>query len=591
MITLKNITLKNFMSVGQVTQAVNFTDAGLTLVLGNNLDLGGDGSRNGTGKTTILNSLSYGLYGDAISNIKRDHLINKTNNKGMMVTVEFEKDGVDYRIERGRKPNVFKFIVNDQRNDDDATDDGQGEGKLTQEEINKILGMGHVMFKHTVALNTYTEPFLSMNAADQRNLIEQLLGMTMLSDKATVLKELIKSTKEGIKEEEYKNKGIEDANTAITNSVTSMETKQQVWKKNKESSITELQQSLSVLQELDIDDELKSHDAVVAYNAADSSIRQFNKDIKQLETTKTTEESRLVRYYEELVSLQNNECHTCGQSLKEGKHKELLDTKESAINNLVTTITELEEAIAILVDSVSSTVIADSKPSTFYNKIAEAHDHKNKIAKVEMQIEVKTQESDPYTEQIETLRTEGIQEMSWDRMNDLTSLLNHQDFLLKLLTNKDSFIRKRIIEQNLGYLNSRLAHYLELLGLPHEVTFQSDLSVEIMELGRGLDFDNLSRGERNRLILGLSWSFRDVFESMNAPINFLAVDELVDSGLDTNGVEAAMRILKDMGRSNNKNVFLISHRDELVGRVGHTLQVIKENGFTSFSTGSDYVQV
>src|SRR5210317_1189398 len=111
MINIKNVTIKNFMSVGNVTQGVRFDEAGLTLVLGNNVDLGGDGSRNGTGKTTIINALSYALYGNALTNIRKDNLINKTNNKGMLVTVDFEKDGVEYRIERGRKPNIFKFYV------------------------------------------------------------------------------------------------------------------------------------------------------------------------------------------------------------------------------------------------------------------------------------------------------------------------------------------------------------------------------------------------------------------------------------------------------------------------------------------------
>jgi signal transduction protein with GAF and PtsI domain len=104
-----------------------------------------------------------------------------------------------------------------------------------------------------------------------------------------------------------------------------------------------------------------------------------------------------------------------------------------------------------------------------------------------------------------------------------------REFLYKLLTNKDSYIRKRIIDQNLSYLNARLSQYLDRIGLPHTVVFMNDLSVNITELGRELDFDNLSRGERNRLILSLSWSFRDVWESLYQPINLLFIDELIDS--------------------------------------------------------------
>ena len=125
------------------------------------------------------------------------------------------------------------------------------------------------------------------------------------------------------------------------------------------------------------------------------------------------------------------------------------------------------------------------------------------------------------------------------------------------------------------------------MGLPHTVVFQNDLTVEITELGRELDFDNLSRGERNRLILGLSFSFRDVYESLYSSINVLFVDELIDNGLDTIGVENSIALLKDMARRRNKSVWLVSHRDELTNRVSSVLKVIKEGGFTSYETTTE----
>ena len=211
------------------------------------------------------------------------------------------------------------------------------------------------------------------------------------------------------------------------------------------------------------------------------------------------------------------------------------------------------------------------------------HTKKNSVKSLEEQIEKIKNTEDPYAEQIEDMRNGHLEELDYSHMNTLISLREHQEFLIKLLTNKDSFIRKKIIDQNLNYLNSRLDFYLEKLGLPHDVKFLSDLTVEITELGRDLDFDNLSRGERNRLILGLSWSFRDIFESLYSTINVLFVDELIDSGLDTNGVEAALAVLKKMVRERNRSIFLVSHREELQGRVSNVLNVVKENGFTNFS--------
>jgi DNA repair exonuclease SbcCD ATPase subunit len=181
----------------------------------------------------------------------------------------------------------------------------------------------------------------------------------------------------------------------------------------------------------------------------------------------------------------------------------------------------------------------------------------------------------------------ALEDVSYDLLNELTKVRDHEEFLLKLLTNKDSFIRKKIIDQNLSYLNTRLSYYLEKIGLPHQVSFQNDLSVSITELGRDMDFDNLSRGERNRLILSLSWAFRDVWENLYQKINLLFVDELVDSGLDASGMEGSLAILKKISRDSKKSVWLVSHRDELVARVENILKVTKSNGFTTYSTDSE----
>ena len=133
MIQIKNLTVKNVMSVGNATQGIDFDRQDLTLVLGENLDLGGDGSRNGTGKTTIINALSYAMYGQALSNIRKDNLVNKTNAKGMMVSLDFAVNGKTYKIERGRKPNVLRFYVDSEQQT--VTDDAQGDSRETQDAI------------------------------------------------------------------------------------------------------------------------------------------------------------------------------------------------------------------------------------------------------------------------------------------------------------------------------------------------------------------------------------------------------------------------------------------------------------------------
>ena len=575
MLTIKEITIKNFMSVGNVTQGVLLNDTGLTLVLGNNLDLGGDGSRNGTGKTTLVNALSYGLFGLPLTNIRRDNLINKTNGKHMLVTIEFSCNRVTYRIERGRKPGILKFYVNDSEQVDE-TDEGQGESKLTQKQIDKVLGMTHNMFKHVMALNTYTEPFLAMKQNDQRNLIEELLGITLLSEKAALLKDLVKETKDNHKEEEYRIGGIQQANEQIESSINDLQRRSDLWDRKHKENIEELKTKLLELSEVDIDIELQAHKDLEAYSELQRKTSQLDGNIAQIDT-------KISKLNQDLSSIKDDACYVCGKPLDDELHKKLLKTKEDKLKNYTEEVSEYKRER----EDLGS---LGKQPITHYDKISDAYNHKTTLDTLSNQLESKLTETNQYIEQIETLKDKGLQEINWNKINELNNLKEHQEFLLKLLTNKDSFIRKKIIDQNLAYLNTRLKYYLQKLGLPHYVTFQSDLTVEITEHGRDLDFDNLSRGERNRLILGLSFSFRDIFESMNTPINLLFIDELIDSGMDTTGVESALAELKRITRERNKNIFLISHKDELVGRVNDILNVVKEDGFTSFSCDKEVLE-
>ena len=590
MLTIKNITIKNFMSVGNVTQAVHFNTQPLTLVLGINVDLGGDDNRNGTGKTTIVNALSYALYGQALTNIRKDNLINKTNNRHMLVTVDFEKDGNNYRIERGRRPNKFIFLVNDNEQQE-STDEMQGEGRLGQEQIVRILGLSHTMFKHVIALNTYTEPFLSMRANDQREVIEQLLGITQLSEKAALLKELVKTTKESIMGEEYRIKAVESANKKIEDSIKDLERRSSIWLRRLEEDIQVCTEGITELQKIDTEEELNNHALLTEYKEKQNTITNIETEQISLVTQESREETRLTQANKDLEATKEHKCYACGQELHDEAHKKILLEKETTITENKQHITKLQTSFKLLTTQRQEIGELGIKPEVNYDSIHDVYDHKNTLENLIQQLENKNNDENPYVDQIDTLKKKGLQEVDWEEVNELNRLLDHQEFLLKLLTNKDSFIRKRIIEQNLNYLNHRLEYYLSRLGLPHEVSFQSDLNVEITELGRSLDFDNLSRGERNRLILGLSWAFRDVFESLNHPINLLAIDELIDSGMDTNGVENSLSVLKKISRERKKNVFLISHRDELVGRVNTILYVIKENGFTSFSTDVEQLTV
>ena len=675
------------MSVGNATQGVNFDRNDLTLVLGENLDLGGDGSRNGTGKTTIINALSYALYGNALSNIRKDNLVNKTNSKGMLVSLDFSVGSQDYRIERGRKPNVLKFYVNNEDRSS-TTDDAQGDSRETQEAIERILGMSHDMFKHILALNTYTEPFLSLKANDQRNIIEQLLGITQLSERADRIRELNRETKDAVHQEEMRIRAVQEANRRIEEQIESLKRRQVLWQKKYDSDLAYLVAQYDDLQRIDITAELLAHQALATWTErkkqADARVKMLafqtawqqtqSKDIAELQAsydrlshldiaaelqahsdlaeyltnTRLLEErdrevARLGREIDrdsslveklqaEIATLEDHRCYACGQEFHDAQHSTVLTQKQAMLAEAVASVAAKTaewnqlrsqqifvaaerptthyrtEAEAVrhsseldniqqkiqakrsetdpYAEHLSAEPIDDpgAAPVTHYDTEAAAVKHSTQVNNLLQQITTKHAETDPYSEQIQDMQEQALQQIDYDHLNHLVRVQEHQDFLLKLLTSKDSFVRKKIIDQNLSYLNSRLTHYLDRIGLPHTVKFQNDLTVMIEEYGRELDFDNLSRGERTRLILSMSWAFRDVWESLYHPINLLFIDELIDNGLDTQGVECSLALLKKMSRERQKSIWLVSHRDELAGRVENILKVIKEHGFTSYNT-------
>lgn len=589
MFKLNSLTVKNFMSVGNSTQALDFNRNDLTLVLGENLDTGGGdhGARNGTGKTTIINALSYALYGLALTNIRRDNLVNKTNGKNMLVTCGFEYGGRQYRVERGRKPNVLKFYIDGE--EQEAQDTAQGDSRETQKAIEELLGMSHEMFKHVVALNTYTNPFLSLKHNDQRVIIEQLLGITLLSEKADQLKEQLRINKDLITQEEYKIKSIVDANEKIRDQIESLKRRSKMWADKNEEEKQKLTQALESLKHVDIESELKAHTERKNYKDKKREIEDLTDSLRRYEKDSERNTKTVDKLQKEIASLEDHKCYACGQELHDNKQDEILKDKKQMLTEAKESIDSDTTSINNIKVKIAELGELGIQPEVFYDSLDDAYNHRNSLEQLKKELTNLGNQADPYAEQISEMEETGIEDVKYDTLNELTRVKEHQEFLLKLLTSKDSFIRKRIIDQNLAFLNKRLAFYLERIGLPHTVIFQNDLTVLITELGRELDFDNLSRGERNRLILSLSFAFRDVWENLYQPINLLFIDELVDSGMDSSGVENSLAILKKISRERKKSVWLVSHRDELAGRVNNIMTVIKENGFTSYNTDVDVV--
>lgn len=761
MIKLTKLSIRNFMSFGNVPQVLDLSEFPMTLIQGINrdktdnepeseIDIENASSSlsekpsNGSGKSSILSALNYVIFGESIANkIKKSNLVNKINKKNLEVSLEFEKDGTQYRIERGRSPEYLRFFVN-------GEDLAQGENKDTQEDINKAIGMSPDLFYQICLMTASAPTFMEMNAAGQREIIEQLLGVQILTDKAEKLKEKVKEVKQIIATEEVRLATVKSANDEIIkrNEIqkADYQNKLNEYEANRNKKVEEYEKGYKVLAEVDIEKEIENHkfnesvNQIIADNAKitldknentkklDSlninltniknaleslskinieeeikkhkeieSIQEKNKEVstkileesnklndvdrqlievshtltnlaqqnigitnetKQL-NEKIESENKIIKDNEEnLKKIENNTCPTCGAKLtgentklsekyiesikvsnekisgfrnqiteNDNKLKEIKD-RIDVQKKLESSITENKTTISKGIIELQGKIIKDL-PSVYYKDIKDVYEHQNKINLLNSEIEktnkdieeinkviaglvvkpvpekVKTfyetmqqamvhsetmknmqeqidkikKEENPYTELLK--KCEKVELMPYDESLKKSSEddLNHLDFLVKLLTNKDSFVRKKIVEQNLAYLNLKIKNYLQMMGSLHVVIFNPDLSFDITKFGESFDFAGLSRGEKTSVILALNFAFRDLYELINEPINVMFVDELIDNGLDKYSASNVISILQKYSEQ-NKNIFVVSHRKDIQARMNRILTVVMELGFS-----------
>ena len=619
MIKFKKLEIENFLSIGNNKQVLNFeNDQGnLNLIMGENLDDMSSGiSRNGVGKTTILQALYYAIYGISINNnIKKDNLINKINKKNMKVCLEFEKDNVLYRIERGRKPNILNWYVNNKLinnglevvNDDiySNTMNEVEDSRNTQKEINKVIKISPNLFKYIIILNTNTESFLSLPFNIQRDLIEDLLGIKEISHKAEILKEKIKITEDLIKEEERNIYVKIEQNKKIENKIKELEIKKINWDKENKNEILKLKENLKKYKNFDLEKEYMMFELKKYYEEIEKELKNFENKVLLLDEKINFNKIKIDSLRKEkedilkkIEDMDNEICPICLRKIDEDHNDHIKNIKNNMKNSLECIENSIKELLIetkklneeknkilktdILENQKNLDEIKEVLSNYKFNckSIDELSNIKLNINDYELKLIELENKVNPYDEQIKNLNEMIIKDISYEYLNSLKNVHNVQKQLLKFLTNKDSFIRTRLIEQNLTFLNKQLKIYTKMLNMQYDINFRSDLSVDIKQFDFDYDFENLSRGEKTRLTLALNWAFRDLYESFNESTNLMFIDELIDNGLDNVGIELAIDILKKFSIEGKKNIYVISNREDLISRIDNIIYIVKENGFS-----------
>lgn len=578
MIEFSLLSLRNFLSYGNNTTIFDLRRPGTTLIVGENLDNTSDGQgANGVGKSTIVNAITYALYDKPVSDISKDNLVNNINNKNMEVTLEYVgDDGVQYKIHRFRKMKAGAEGngVHFYKNGKDVTLDSV---VATNAEIEKTIGIPYELFVRIIVFSASHNPFLSLKTDEQKSIIEELFGLTAISQKAELLKKQIKDTEGRISIQRVKIESAEKERERHAAQIDNAKRRVDNWVEHNKATIAGLQDKLAKIEGVDFEVQQELH------NTLASSQKRLNEalDIQRI-TERAIREliKRKSKLETDLSHLTDAKCPYCLQQYTDAEAK-ITETREQiqSIDEELTTLdAELEVAerevatVSLAIKEIRSKIVVDD--------IEELITVKNESDNIRRQIKDLENTVNPFLDPLQELMDIVLDDVDYTDINKLSKELDHQKFLLKLLTKKDSFIRKALLNKNLPLLNTKLQHYINMLGLPHRVEFTKEMTATISQFGRSLNFGNLSQGQRARVNFALSMAFRDVLQNLHPKINICILDEVLDFGLDSIGVVAAAKLVKQKARDENVCMYVISHRDEVSSIFDKRMVIQMSKGFS-----------
>lgn len=570
-INFRYLWMRNFLSFGNKTEELDLSFLGTTLISGDNVDAN---TKNGAGKTTILNAIAYALYNKPIAQISKDRLINRTNstkNTQMEVRLEFEVGGSIYEIYRCRGESYSISLMQDGK---DVTPDSIAS---TDRKIVDLIGISYELFCIAIVFSGPDQPFLALPISAQRALMEELTKTTELSVKAVKLKDKMRGIEGEIKIQEALLKAQELSAAQQVQRITEAEARVVKWELDRDTNIGPLEESIKTLKLVDFKNQ---QDMFSRLQEVQKQLTTHSNELSVMETENKRQQKKIDSITGEISHLTDDKCPYCLQSFDgAGKKLEELQTElQSRQNELKIRqqdVSMYKEAGA----EYEEEILAIKKTLTYATLTALLKDQ-NSITAFEDKLFDLQNGTNPYLEPLEKLLLEDIKEPNYSQLDNLKSDYEHHQFLLKLLTDKNSFVRKRIIGKTIPFLNEQINEYTTRLGLPHKVKFDSDMSCMVSEYNRELDFGNLSSGEKKRVNLALSLAFRDVLHRLHSKVNILLMDE-VDAGLDAVGVEQAFGLIKRKCHTDGLGIWIISHRPEAEGRFDREITVCKQSGFSS----------
>ena len=566
MILFKTIRWKNFLSTGNQFTEVNFTENSTNLIIGSN----------GAGKSTVLDALTFSLFGKPFRKINKPQLVNTANDKDAKVEVEFSIGNVEWRVVRGIRPNVFEIY-----RDGNLLD--QKSAALDQQKWleQNVLKMNYKSFTQIVILGSSTfVPFMQLTASNRRDVIEDLLDIRIFSSMNILIKEKIRTTKEDIKVLELKKDSLNDKVEMQKNFIEEIESRGKENIKAKENKIQELlieENNLMNDNEFIEEDVFKLNKEIEEVTGATDKLRKLG-NLKGKISNKVATITKEHKFFTE-----NTVCPTCNQDIEETFRINRIKDAQDKAKELQSGYKELEEAINKEEERERQFTTLSKEISKLNNGISQ---NNVRIAGCQRQISNLESEVQRTTEQLANRNTEHEKladfndrlKTTYEELSKLKDTINYYDFSYSLL--KDGGVKSKIIKKYLPLINQQVNRYLQMMDFYINFTLDEEFNETVQSpIHEDFSYASFSEGEKMRIDLALLFTWREVARMKNSVnTNLLIMDEVFDSSLDGFGTEEFLKIIRYVIK--DANVFVISHKTGLEDRFESVIRFEKVKGFS-----------
>ncbi len=566
MILFETIRWKNFLSTGNHFTEVNFTKTENTLIIGNN----------GAGKSTILDALTFVLFGKSFRNINKPQLTNSINEKDCLVEIEFKISSSEFKIRRGIKPSIFEIYKNGELFNQDASSSEQQ--KWFEQ---SVLKMNFKSFTQIVILGSSNfVPFMQLSATNRREVIEDLLDIKIFSSMTNIVKEKIRSIRDDVRTLTLKKESLQDKVRMQNDFIQEIESRSKEDITTKKGSITTLMEEVSEYMDqnsktqVNIESRTKEQEKVIGAADKLSKLNTLKGQITQKVTTITEEH----KFFTE-----NTVCPTCHQDIEEEFRVNRISDAQNKAKELKKGYEDLEETIKFEQERERQFNSLSKEITKLTHGISQ---NNTRISLNQRQIRDLEHEIQTITSNLQNRNTENEKlEQFKDNLQNTIEYLSdkkqeivHYDFAYSLL--RDDGVKTKIIKKYLPFINQQVNRYLQMMDFYINFKLDEEFGETIESpIHENFSYSSFSEGEKMRVDLALLFTWREVARLKNSVnTNLLIMDEVFDSSLDGFGTEEFLKIIRYVIK--DANIFVISHKSDLHDKFDNIIKFDKIKGFS-----------